>query len=301
MICDALRRLSAFGRLDSYRYIGFGSTFFSDFVLFHKALGIRNMLSIEHDIDNRDRFEFNRPFSCVEIRYGESTDVLATLDWNVRTILWLDYDCRLDRSVLSDVELFCMAAQPGSVLVVTVDARPDQPPDGCPIEERDTYRLEELKRRLDADTLSPELSKSDLTGWGIAQVSRDIMNTQILHIINERNAARDPQAAIMYKQLFHFWYDDGAKMLTTGGLLYDAGQSALVDGCDFGSLFFLRTGDRPYAIEVPVLTHREIYHLDRNLPVDDCSKLDSPPLPLYVMTAYADLYRYFPVFAETEM
>lgn len=301
MICDVLRKLSAFGKLGSYRYVGFGSMYFSDFVLFHKALEIKNMLSIEHDVENRDRFEFNRPFSCVEICYGESTEVLPTLDWDLRTILWLDYDCQLDHSVLADLELFCTAAQPGSVLIVTVDARPDRPPDGYPINEHDAYRLEQLKKRLDAESLPAQLAEADLTGWGTAQVSRDIINTQIVHMVNERNAARHPDTAINYKQLFHFWYDDGAKMLTTGGLLHDAGQSALVEGCDFKSLFFVRTGKQPYVIEVPMLTYREICHLDASLPVDDCSKVDSPPLPLHMLEAYAELYRHFPIFAETEM
>jgi hypothetical protein len=42
MLCDAFRRLSAFGKVENYQYIGFGSTYFSDFSLFHKALGISN-------------------------------------------------------------------------------------------------------------------------------------------------------------------------------------------------------------------------------------------------------------------
>ena len=33
MFCEAFRRLAEFGRVDSYRYVGFGSTFFSDFSL----------------------------------------------------------------------------------------------------------------------------------------------------------------------------------------------------------------------------------------------------------------------------
>jgi hypothetical protein len=57
MMCEAFRRLSEFGSVESYRYIGFGSTYFSDFSLFHKHLGITNMISMEQDEHNAPRFE----------------------------------------------------------------------------------------------------------------------------------------------------------------------------------------------------------------------------------------------------
>ncbi len=47
MLCDALLRLSFFEPVENYRYVGFGSTTFTDFILFHKILGIKDMISIE--------------------------------------------------------------------------------------------------------------------------------------------------------------------------------------------------------------------------------------------------------------
>src|SRR5688572_20955159 len=76
MLCEAFRRLSEFGSVESYVYIGFGSTYFSDFNLFHKQLGIRNMISLEKDKNNKARFEFNRPFKCITIEYGHSNEIL---------------------------------------------------------------------------------------------------------------------------------------------------------------------------------------------------------------------------------
>ncbi len=40
MMCECFWRLSAFHPVHNYRYIGFGSVYFSDFLLFHKVLGI---------------------------------------------------------------------------------------------------------------------------------------------------------------------------------------------------------------------------------------------------------------------
>ena len=53
------------------------------------------MISIEKDEDRRERFEFNKPFDCIEVRYGHSNQVLPKCDWAPRTILWLDYDSQL--------------------------------------------------------------------------------------------------------------------------------------------------------------------------------------------------------------
>ena len=59
MMCEAFSRLSVFGSLKTYRYIGFGSTYFTDFTLFHRALDMNNMVSIEKDEEKAARFDFN--------------------------------------------------------------------------------------------------------------------------------------------------------------------------------------------------------------------------------------------------
>ncbi|RMG75351.1 MAG: hypothetical protein D6711_06830, partial [Chloroflexi bacterium] len=43
MLIEIFRRLSEFGSVESYRYIGFGALYFNDFYQFHKYLGIQNM------------------------------------------------------------------------------------------------------------------------------------------------------------------------------------------------------------------------------------------------------------------
>src|SRR3954447_22525223 len=67
MLADTFRRLTTFGSLSSYRYVGFGSTYFSDFIAFHRALNITNMISVEKDEENAERFDFNVPFKCVKM------------------------------------------------------------------------------------------------------------------------------------------------------------------------------------------------------------------------------------------
>lgn len=55
MILEALYRLSSFHSIREYQYIGFGSTFFTDFSLFHKNMGINDLYSIEIEEDYKER------------------------------------------------------------------------------------------------------------------------------------------------------------------------------------------------------------------------------------------------------
>lgn len=61
MLCAALAGLHRFQRIEDYRYIGFGSIYFSDFQLLHRELGISDMLSIEKDVAAEACFRFNLP------------------------------------------------------------------------------------------------------------------------------------------------------------------------------------------------------------------------------------------------
>ena len=228
MLCEAFRRLCAFGSLTSYRYVGFGSIYFRDFVLLHRDLGIPNMISIEGDPVNEKRFQFNCPFGCIKLRFGHSNEVLPELTWDVRTILWLDYDYPLDSRVLTDVSWFCANAISGSVLVITVDARVESPADA----------LDDFCQRIGPERIPPGTRSKDLAGWGFARLCRRVITNHIDEELNRRNGGRMRGTRYLYRQLFHFHYEDSAKMLTVGGLLYDEGQEPTVQACGFAELSF---------------------------------------------------------------
>lgn len=293
MLCEASRKLSEFAHLDSFRYIGFGSTYFSDFALFHRLLGIRNMVSIERDVANRERFSFNLPYRCIDLEFGDSNDVLPNLGWNSRTITWLDYDDKLSSSVLADVKLVCVSTPPVSMLIVTVNARPDE-------FEGNTARLPQLIQRVGEDKVPNGILERDLASWGSAAVARRIINNEIHAALRERNGTLPQPNQIEYRQLFNFRYADGAKMLTVGGLLYERAQQPNVEKCDFRSLDFVRLGASPCLIEVPNLTYKEIRHLNSQLPRTKRKRLTSPKVPSRDIKRYAATYRHFPHFAEME-
>lgn len=291
MLAETFSRLSNFAALDTYRYVGFGSPFYADFLLFHRLLGITRMVNIQEDNGDRERFQFNLPFRCVELEIGLSTDVLARLRWDERTIVWLDYDGTLTNTVLTDIELCTSAAPSGSLIIVTVNAQ---------FSAKDEDPLGTLEKRLGADKLPAGLEVRDLSGGGTSKVYRRIINNTILESMNARNGALPPNKALQYSQLFNFTYRDGALMLTTGGALYETGERTRFAACDFESLPFIRPDEESYNIEIPSLTFSELKFLESQMPCVDTSKLKPNWIPLSDREKFAKVYRYFPHFAEIE-
>lgn len=290
MLCEVFRRLHEFASVDSYRYIGFGSTYFSDFILMHKSLGINNMISIEKDIDKKERFKFNLPFKCIEIQFGNSTEVLASLIWDLKSIVWLDYDGQLNLDMLADIKHIFGNIISGSIIIISCSAYLGAMGD----------RLNILKENI-VDKVPMGIQENDLDGWKTAALYRNIINNEIEDVLNSRNGIRHAGAKFRYKQLFNFNYSDGVKMLTLGGIIYEQGESTKVEKCGFSDLSFIRSEEEPYKIKVPILTYKEIRYLDCQLPCDDIENLELPGAPKEQIKRYAQYYRYFPNFAETEI
>ena len=112
----------SFNPLSSYQYVGFGAKYFIDFHLFHKSLHIDKMVSIESDTNNRKRYNFNKPFDCIEMKFGNSQDVLPKLDLSIPTIIWLDYDSRFKLTMLDDLSTIISNISPGSIFSFSYNA-----------------------------------------------------------------------------------------------------------------------------------------------------------------------------------
>jgi hypothetical protein len=292
MILEALQRVRVFAPLRQYRYIGFGSTYFADFVLVHRALGIKKMISIEQDEAKRARFLFNRPFRTVQLMFGHSNSILPTLKWTTPSIVWLDYDGSLTSSVLTDIDWVCTSAPAGSVLIVTVRADPGQmdPADK-------TARITALRENVEAKNVPNGItSDGHLAGWGLANVGRTVMDSTIRSAVRDRSAQGSPMS---YEQLFNFQYRDGARMSTVGGILLDDEQRSELHRCSFKDLSYVRAGDNACVITVPFLTNREVRWLDRHLPAT-AAGAGATMISERDRKAYADIYRFFPTFVDAE-
>lgn len=299
MICEALARLSRLASLKSYRYIGFGAVGFHDFVLFHQRLGIDDMTSVEGYIEAQKRIEFNRPYSCIKMRWGLSYDVIPTLKWNRRVIVWLDYDKPLESRMLGDITILAGSLRSGSVIIVTVTADPGPVEAGANMAEN---RLETLQFRVGKAKIRASVRGADLARWGLAKVSCDIIHDHLEKTLSDRNAALSADSRVTYSQLFNFHYADGAKMLTVGGLLTNSSDGQNLNKRHFKDLDFIRTeeSEDAYRIESPVLTLREIRYLDMRLPRISQSVGHPKWLPEFDRKKYGKVYRYFPAFSEVE-
>ncbi len=317
MLAEAFRRLTFFDHVSNYRYIGFGSTYFTDFILFHKTLGIRDMVSIEERVKDKPRFEFNRPFNCIRMEYENSNTVLPREDWDKEVIIWLDYDKGLNIQKLQDIACVCTKAVSGSVLIVTVNARPVDVLRNRDLEteeEMQQFRLKKFTENV-GESRASDFSSTDLEGWNLAKTYRKVILNEVDQTLADRNGLLSDKKKMRSKPLFNFHYSDGQKMLTVGVLLYAEEDGEKVKRCDFEDpgLDFIQTGSEAYQIQVPRLTHRERRYLDKKLPLiagEEVEEGESATdveedvdigIPSEDVERYIRLYRYFPNFAETEL
>jgi hypothetical protein len=305
MIAEALQRLAGLADFkDDYQYVGMGSVYFSDFILFHKVLGIgtrdRTMWSIERNSGVQERFELNRPFQCVELVKGDTSDTLPTIDLSVKTLLWLDYDGPLDRHMLSDIALFAGDAADGSVLLVTVNAHK------ASASEREenldqggrASLVSILEKRLGRDRIPRGLNDRDLAGEGLSETYRMMILNEVNHALRDRNAAG--ASPVDFHQLFNFRYADDAQMLTIGGMLVTKELQSQLIRRGLETLRQYRPGEKPLAIHVPKLTPAEIKFLNAQLPRPRYARFSLRGIPGERAKQYEEIYRYFPNYFEIE-
>jgi hypothetical protein len=279
MVVDACRRLERFASLGEYRYLGFGAYEFVDFELVRRELGIVAMDSIESEGSaTQRRYLFNRPFEYIDIHFDRASNVLPSLlDDAVKRIAWLDYTDWLDREVLADVGTCLRKLPAGSVLLVTVRARPE----GTAKE-----RLAHLQSRVGRERI-PEGVDDEYLAKHMADVQRDILTVSVRgHIRRRVDGAR-------FMQLFDLRYKDGTPMQTWGGLVVSPDIDSAVAAVDFGALEQTSLLDQPPVdATVPTLTMREVLHLNSQLPC--AGPLAGEDIPADDLDAYRRLYRWYP-------
>lgn len=305
MLCDVFRRLSHFQPVETYRYVGFGSVWFSDFVLFHRALGVRDMLSIEQAVQSRLRFEANKPFA-INIDFRPSRLALPDLDYDLRQFIWLDYDDPITLDMVNDVAAITRRASSGTVLVVSVQCV--RPPDVTEAERELTSdpnaasATDRFATRMNADGVArvgSDLEREQLSNWAFGDLSRSILYAEVDRVLENRRLAT-PERAVSYRHICDFEYEDGAKMTTMALIFHSEDETARVEACRFENLEFLDPDGEAVFIPTPKLTPREFRHLESQLPLPAEAQLDIGHIPLAETRRFADLYRYFPSFVSAE-
>ena len=292
MIIEVCSRLGAFSNLLGFRYIGLGSPFFNDFSSLHRRYGLTNLICIERESQDKDRFLFNKPFDCIEMQWGESTDVLPNLQWTgIPTIIWMDYDDPIYEGMLSDIGTIFRQLEPGSIALFTVQA------EGNSFKSEGKCALDGLRGAV-GDFVPADATPQDMRGKRFQKLIRTIVDNEMKRVLSLRNAAVPSQNSVKYQQLFNVLYADNARMTTIGGVIYRADQSQRLANCEFGDFDFLRDSDDPFEIKVPVLTYKEQLEIAADLPSGN-------PSPAFLapgdVSQYHRVYRYYPTFVETDL
>ena len=193
MLCETFARLSALDNLRNFRYIGMGSAYFTDFCLFHKAIGLTKLLSIESEDEGyqKKRILFNIPYSCIEVKFGLSYDVLPKLPkskWQNKCIVWLDYVEKLKDKMLGDIDIVIFNLKPGSIFLLTVNIeREDQIKEdlqGLKITDQE-YRIKMLEENVGKDNVPLRAYDMNLNVENNKLIIREIVNNSILNSIKK--------------------------------------------------------------------------------------------------------------------
>lgn len=306
MVCEMLSGISAFKDLSTYQYIGFGSTYFADFSLFHRSFGINKMISIESVEEARQRCEFNKPFSCIELKIGLSSTILPNLNINNHDcIVWLDYDGLISDSVFFDINTIFTQMRPDSFFLMSVNAEISI------LESRSNKdkvdKSQYLKDLIGEDRFPNMYIDKPINKKQYIEILYTCITQQIAATLNQRNGMEDTK--VVFRQTANFEYRDGTRMLTIGGFLFEADKANdRLSAMNLHRLPFYRDSIDTYCIQCPVLSVKEIQTLNTYLPCTPMNKennkfedekLNDFPVNNVDIDNYSSLYRYFPNFAET--
>lgn len=295
MLVEALLRLGLQGyAIPEYTYLGFGSVYYADFQVFHRYLYIDRMICVEGG-DIPRRMEFNKPFGSINLELGMLSDVIPTLDRNLKYLAWPDYDVPLDRSVLSDVRRLVSILSPGSVLLVTVDAearaRFEHPLDNRTGEQIRADRVEEINSDIGA-FLDKPLTVADYDNASLPGVFAEALLNAVSDEVTKRGD-------VAFCQLFNYRYRDGAQMLSLGGILDTPERVEGVLASPFMQWLHLSREKEPIRISVPPLTPLERQCLDAWVTEPN----QTAPLPFELtdehLSSFARYRRYYPQYFES--
>jgi len=295
LFIEALHRLALGNfRIHEYTYLGFGSPYYADFILFHKYLYIDSMICVEKESIPR-RMEFNQPFKFIKLKMMPVADVLPQLKRGAKYIVWLDYDYLLNTEILNEIAGFIYLLSPGSILIITVEAEPRLPLDEDDGEMSGNQREDRLFQILQEQLgkYYPGTIRRNL----IARNALPTFFSEILRSRLEEQASK--REGLQFFQLFNFKYADGAHMLTVGGMLGNDESAKQLRNSGVYNLSFIETGSEPKRISVPPLTVREKQWLERNLRKSLTSSKLAFELDAEFVETFRQFYRHYPTYYET--
>jgi len=335
LIFESLNVLGRAFPLPEYLYIGLGSVWFVDFLLAHKQVGINELVSFEKSERLYSRAEFNKPFNCVEVRRGQSSQLIPAMDGRIsdrRILAWLDYDSTLiGSSAFEDIELLCEIVKSGSIVIVTVNADAHRLQSSAEI---DTSVLNQIESLVALDELSDqdkierirvelEGRETDLGARGeylrekvgdyLPDFSRHDLASKYFPGLLAKTMQNKFQDALIttgredkeFVPIYNIKYKDTSQMLTFGGMICEAADHGKLEDSQVWSLDYVKGMDQEI-IDVPPLTQKEKLALDQMLPSDQELTRERVGAELDIeltedqLQSYNRYYKHYPVYGELQ-
>ena len=257
IVFETLSALPPNYEIGEYRYIGFGASWFGDFVLAHKILSITDMISIEKDEFQASRAKFNKPYACVNVIHGDSNVVLPKLQLEEKRLLvWLDYDSSINESVLNDLAILCQHMLTGSVVIVTVNANKNSLPSKNKNDQEFENHVDRLRYALGGfacDLIRQDQKKEDMTTSKYPKFLANTINNHLNRQVHK--AGRENDCAV---PLLNINYQDGVPMLTFGAVVTGKQEvQQTIEALKNGTTVERMDVDNQLFIHIPPLTFKE--------------------------------------------
>ncbi len=271
-----------------YKYVGMGANRFYDFLMLHKHLGVKAMVSLEHDEQMYERAMYNVPYRFIEVRNESVLGFLQNVRSAKKELLWLDYDGGIGPEVVADIASVGARAKAGHFCFVTVSGHPPRVIESASAADRLTHLQETL---------------GDFSGGvRVADTEKSSFATAVYKILVAafKNAfPGDVENEFVF--LLQVEYSDSMPMVTVGGGLLPTAKVKKLRKALSSSLPFLPQGTL-YRIRSFHLTERERALFDRAVTGDGASP-EHETLELLGfkepdLRAYSELVRYLPRYVE---
>lgn len=278
--------------VSDYRYIGMGANRFYDFLLVHRYLGIKRMISLEHDPEMFKRASFNVPYGFIEVQNTTVKDFLAVDTANCPDIFWFDYDGGIGPHIVADVASMSTRAKVGDFCFVTVFGGPPRSMDRLSDEDRLTNLREELR------DFAGQVRVEDVERSSFPRAVHKVLVSAFQNAFSTRLEGR-------FVPLLQVKYSDSKPMVTVGGAFLAESQASAYAARVKSAMPFLDTAKRQmYEIASLNLTDRERSLFDRAVTCQSKRSSDRNALRRLgfkeaEISAYRDLVRYFPRYVET--
>lgn len=291
LIFEGLKALSVSMDLTNAAYIGFGSIWFTDFIMAHKMLDIEEMISIEADDIGYRRAAFNKVYRTISLRHGRSHDILPQIleENGFRTrpwIIWLDYDSALQEEIVEEVQWLIVNAPPNSIVLLTFSATLNAY--GKPVNR--PARIKALLGDVVPDDLAKELCDKDNLPLTLSKYMLDFLSSEVA----------DTARPGGFVEAFNVPYSDTVSMVTVGGVLPAPGAVPAARAVVADAKWKCRLEE---VIQAPQMTLKEVATLQAEMPaVDQLTRERIQEIGFDLqdeqIRSFQRYYKYLPSFAE---